>query len=188
MSDTHVITFADMRDEAIDQIKAAFSAHKKIYISAHPGQFNEAEIRRIANQTPAILTSFMRYRDSGRVIDFVTWVIARADNKDRLYDGALKIVSAIIPVIRKLNTEWCIDNPKDIEAECLYTGALDQINVTLWGVKWSWQISEPVLSGGSGGWPVIDLEDFEGYDATHQIGECVVQDNIYMEDIHGSTV
>jgi phage gp37-like protein len=89
-----IITFVDIRNEAVDQIKAAFSENKKLHIAAHPGQFNEAEIKRLASQTPAILTSFMRYADDDRAVHLVSWVLYRADNKDRLYDGALKIVSA----------------------------------------------------------------------------------------------
>jgi hypothetical protein len=58
-----MIRFVDVRDHAVTWLKEAFSPNKKLHIAAHPGQFNEAEIKRLANRTPAILTSFMRYTD-----------------------------------------------------------------------------------------------------------------------------
>lgn len=183
-----VITFTQIRDSAVEQIKAAFGSNPKIHIAAHPGTFNEAEIRRLSNQTPAILTSFMRYRDSDHKIEFITWVLCRADNKDRLYNAALDIVSALIGVIRNLDTDWTIDEPSGIEAECLYTGSLDQIGVTLWGIKWEWEIPEPSAEGGI---PVFDLDVFEGYDATHEVGSNSVSDNVTINNLevtNGNTI
>jgi hypothetical protein len=178
-----VITFTAIRDSAIEQIKTAFAGYGgKLYVAAHPGRFDEAEIKRLAARAPAILTSFMRYSDGGHSIDFVSWVTCRADGKDRLYDGALNLVSALIPVIRDLDCEWSMDRPDGIEAECLYSGALDQINVTLWGVRWRWRVQEPVLENGEGGVPLFDLGDFEGYDAAHRIGGGSVKDKVNMED------
>ena len=182
-----LITLVDIRDEAVSQIKAAFSNKNKLHITAHPGQFNETEIKRLANQTPAILTSFLRYVDEKNTVDFVSWVLYRADNKDRLYDGALKIVSTLIPVIKNLDAEWNIGSGEEIEAECLYSGSLDQINITLWGVKWKWHVMENCLSEGEGGILLPDLDYFEGYDATHQIGDDVVKDKINLEVKNAST-
>jgi hypothetical protein len=176
-----VQTFVGIRDNAVEQLKAVF-AGKKIHVAAHPGQFNEAEIKRLAQKTPAILTSFMRYSDEERAIDFVSWVLYRAEAKDRLYDGALKIVSALIPVIRNMDAEWSIDGGGHIDAECLYTGTLDQINITLWGVRWKWKIQEPIFAGGEGGILLPDdLEVFEGYDAAHQVGSGAAEDIVHLE-------
>ena len=177
-----VKTFVDIRNRAVDQIKAVFSANKKLHIAAHPGQFNETEIKRLANQTPAILTSFMRYSDEDHTVHLVSWVLHRADSKDRLYDGALKIVSALIPVIRDIDADWSIDGGKNIEAECLYSGTLDQINVTLWGVRWDWEIRGTVFDDTDGGILLPeDLDYFEGYDAAHRIGSAAVNDNVHLE-------
>jgi len=176
-----IITFVDIRDEAISQIKAAFAKNKKLHIAAHPGLFNEAEIKRLYNQTPAILTSFDRYTEKDHTVSFVSWVLYRSDSKDRLYDGALKIVSALIPVIRDVDAEWTIDGGTGIEAECLYSGTLDQINATLWAVRWDWKIQETILSEGEGGVPLDDLDYFKGYDATHQIGSAEVKDEVHLD-------
>jgi hypothetical protein len=178
-------TFVKMRDEAVSLIKAALP--EKMKVAAHPGQFNEAEIKRLSNQTPAVLTSFMRYREDGHSIDFVSWVLCRADGKDRLYDGALNLVSVLIPVIRELDTEWSIGGGEGIEAECLYSGALDNINVTLWAVRWSLRIRETVFEDGAGGIPALDLDFFEGYDALHKIGSGSVGDKIDLEVINGNS-
>jgi len=176
-----IVTLASVRDEAISQIKSAFAENKKLHIAAHPGRFDEAEIKRLANQTPAILTSFMRYTNEDHTVEFVSWVLYRADSKDRLYDGALKIVSSLIPIIGNLDAEWSIGEGKNIEAECLYSGSLDQINITLWGIRWKWHIRELTIEKGEGGILLPDLEYFEGYDATHNIENAIAQDNVNLE-------
>ena len=174
-----VATFTMIRDKAVEQIKAAFAAYGgKLHAAAHPGRFDAAEIKRLAVRAPAVLTSFMRYADESRSVDFVSWVMCRADSKDRLYDGALNLVSALVPVIRDLDCDWSVDAPCGIEAECLYSGALDQMNVTLWGVGWSWRIKETALKNGEGGVPLFDFGDFEGYDAAHRIGDGEAKDSV----------
>jgi len=183
------IDLVTVRDEAVNQIKTAFAKNQKLHIAAHPGSFDVTEIRRLATQTPAILTSFMRYTDEDHTVEFVSWVLYRADSKDRLYDGALKIVSALIPVIGDLDADWSIGSGKDIAAECLYSGTLDQINITLWGVKWKWHVSELPLNNADseGGTSLSDLEYFEGYDATHNIGSAVAEDNVNLEVKNANT-
>jgi hypothetical protein len=185
-----MITLAGVRDEAVSQIKTAFAANKKLHIAAHPGRFDEAEIKRLANQTPAVLTSFMRYTDENHTVDFVSWVLYRADNKDRLYDGALRIVSALIPAIGDLDAPWSIGGGENIEAECLYSGSLDQINITLWGIRWKWRITELTFNENEkseGGIKIPDLDYFEGYDATHTIGNAVAKDNVNLEVSNANT-
>jgi hypothetical protein len=175
-----VITYVDVRDTAVSQIQAAFSTDQHIHSAAHPGTFNEEELRRLAMKTPAILTSLVKIADRDvndeSWCDFVSWVLYRATNKDALYDGALKIVSKLIPVIRTVDAEWSINSGSGIEAECLYTGALDKINITLWAVRWRWQVRGAALDGG-----ILlpgDLDWFEGYDATHQVGEQDIHDEV----------
>lgn len=110
---------------------------------------------------------------------FVNWVVFRANNQDVLYDGALKIVSAVIPVIRNMDARWCIDGGREIEAECLYSGSLDKINVILWAVKWRWKL-RAVAEGGAVLLPG-DLDRFEGYDAEHIVGQQDVTDTVELE-------
>ena len=181
-----MITYLDIRDSVVAQLKDQFAGQKQIHIAAHPGTFNEEEIRRLATRTPAILSSLMRISDRD-VNDesfcvFVNWVLYRANNQDTLYDGALKIVSALIPVIRNMNAEWSIDGGREIEAECLYSGSLDKINITLWAVKWRWQV-RGVVSDGEEGAVLLpdDLDWFEGYDADHVVGQQTAKDEVHVE-------
>jgi hypothetical protein len=188
-----VKTYIDARNEAIAQIKDAFAVvngNNRLFIEAHPGRFDEAEVRRLATRTPAILTSLMGVDDEKNELEFVSWVLARAQGKDKLYDTALGIVSALIPVIRNLDADYGIDAPRDIAAECLYSGSLDAINVTLWAVRWTWELRKSVFESGEGGFPVFDLDIFEGYDAEHEIGSQTVSDSVTinnLEDENGNT-
>jgi hypothetical protein len=119
-------TFTMIRNSAIEQMKTAFAEYGgKLHIAAHQGKFDEAEIKRIAVRAPAVLTSILRYTDENHGIDFATWVLCRADSKDRLYDGDLNLVSALVSVIQNLDCDWSMDAPCYIVAECLYSGALD---------------------------------------------------------------
>jgi hypothetical protein len=185
-----VKTYVDVRNEAVEQIKAAFTDKDgkcPVFVEAHPGRFDEAEIRRLAQRTPAVFTSLMGVDDEKNEFEFVSWVLARAQGKDRLYDTALGIVSALIPIIRNLDADYSVDAPHGIEAECLYSGSLDAINVTLWAVRWTWELRKSVFESGEGGFPVFEPERFEGYDAAHQIGDVNVNDTVNLEVNHGNT-
>jgi hypothetical protein len=114
-------------------------------------------------------------------------VLARAQGKDRLYDTALGIVSALVPVIRELDADYSVDAPHGIEAECLYSGSLDAINVTLWAVRWTWELRKSVFEDGEGGFPVFELGNFEGCEAETKVGERAVQDSIDLEANYGNT-
>ena len=177
------MTYVGIRNEAVKQIQAAFTKDKRLVVEAHPGSFNEGEIRRLATRTPAILTALVRINDRDvndeSWCNFVSWVLYRADNRDTLYDGALKIVSALIPVIRNVTSDWSIDGGSNIEADCLYSGSLDQMNITLWAVKWRWQVRAVSEDGEI---PLIDdLDYFEGYEAVHVVGTQTAKDIVNLE-------
>jgi len=185
-----VITFVDIRNEAVTQIKKAV-ANDKIHIESHPGRFSENDIKQAAQKTPAVLTSILQIRKETNTIDFVSWVLYRANNKDMLYDGALKLVNTLIPVIGNLDADWSIDIPSDVVGECLFSGQLDAMNITLWVVRWSWKVEPSVFQNGECGIPIDELDIFEGYDAVHEIGDNTVSDNVNinnMEEKNGDTV
>jgi hypothetical protein len=178
----------DIRDHAVRLIRAAFPEAPELHIAAHPGRFSETEVKRLANRTPAILTSLIGYTDEDHMARFVSWVLYRATSIDRLYDGALKLVSALIPVVRDADAAWSIGGGKALDAECLYSGTLDQINLTLWGVRWDWKLQETVFRDGAGGVMLLDdLEYFEGYEGTHTIGSASVEDRVNLEVSHART-
>jgi hypothetical protein len=87
----------------------------------------------------------------------------------------LKIVSALIPVIRKADFNLVIKDT-NIEAECLYSGTLDAINITLWAVKWELALGGRAIQDAE---PFDELEYFEG---TTVVGAGEIQDHTNMED------
>jgi hypothetical protein len=175
------MSYLTIRDEAVEQIKTGIlPLYPKMTIEAHPGLFTEQSIKRDAQRTPAILTSLVKAADGERnTIMFVSWVLYRASNTDKLYDGALQIVSALIPVIRKADFDLVIKDT-NIEAECLYSGALDAVNITLWAVKWELVLGD--YAPGREGESLADLEQFEGYDGTTAVGTGEIHDHTNMED------
>jgi hypothetical protein len=158
------MSYLAIRDNAVEQIKAGIlPRYPKMTIEAHPGFFTEQSIKRDAQRTPAILTSLVKAADGDRnTVTFVSWVLYRSGGADRLYDGALRIVSALIPVIRKADFDLVIKDT-NLEAECLYSGALDAVNITLWAVKWELVLGDyAIRDAGS----LEGLEYFEGSEGT----------------------
>jgi hypothetical protein len=74
-------------------------------------------------------------------------------------------------------------------ASSLYAGALDKINVTLWAVGWRWQVRGAVWDEGEGGILLPgDLKYFEGYEASHIVGQKDIQDSVDLEvNEHGNS-
>ena len=171
-----------LRDAAVEHIKSAFT-EKGFFVAAHPGPFNETDIRQAAQKTPAILTSMLRIRESDDTLDFASFVLYRATSTDKLYDGAIAVTSKLIAVLKDLEHELCLDVPSEVSAECLFSGQLDSMNITLWAVRWSWQLQPYVVSGD---FTLPDtLEIFAGYDAEHNIGDALVPDTVTVNEILG---
>ncbi|MDR2096744.1 MAG: hypothetical protein LBP76_14675 [Treponema sp.] len=169
--------YLTIRDKAVEQIKAGIlPLYPKMTVEAHPGMFTEQSIKRDAQKTPAILTSLVKAADGERNrITFVSWVLYRAHHADKLYDGALKIVSALIPVMRKADFDLAIKDT-NIESECLYSGTLDAINITLWAVKWELILGDHAITGyGS-------LEGLEDFDELHGMAAAASYEHIDTED------
>ena len=177
------VTYLDIRDAVVKQLQAAFAHDKRITISSHPGNFDEAEIRRLMQKTPAVITSLAHIRDEDVeddcFIEFVSWVLYRADNQDRLYNGALSLVSAVVGAIKRVLLPVSFGGGRSINAECLYSGSLDKINATLWAVRWKLH-ARAVNDGG-----VIVLPDdfdwFKGYDAHLTVGKQTACDAVNLE-------
>ena len=180
-------TFLDIRNEAVRIIKESFQEQKRrITIEAHAGRFTESEIRRLATKAPAVLTSLMKIKDGEGTdnsdIHFISWLLVRADNKDKIYDSGLKFISLLIPVIRSIpnKSEYNATDVTDIEAENLYTGTLDNINISMWAVSWTWKGRATQLSEGN---IALDdeLEMFRGADGTLDVEERAVGATADME-------
>jgi len=173
--------YLTIRDAAVEQIKAGIlPLYPKMTIEAHPGLFTEQSIKRDAQRTPAILTSLVKAAEGERNnITFVSWVLYRASSEDKLYDGALKIISALTPVIRKADFDLVIKNT-NIEAECLYSGTLDAINITMWAVKWELVLGDHAVRGE--GESLSGLEQVGGYDGTTTVGTVEINEHANMEE------
>lgn len=176
-------TYLDVRNNVVEQIKKVFKNDKRLTLDSHPGRFDEGEIRRLMQHTPAILTSLMGISDNDvedeSNIDFVSWVLYRADNKDRLYDGALSLVSALIGIIKNINTPVSFGGGTHINAECLYSGSLDKINATLWAVRWKLNV-RGVNNEGNILLP-DDLDWFKGYESTLEVGTQKADDIVNLD-------
>lgn len=180
--------YLDIRNEAVRLIQGGFpkSKYKNLRVAAHAGRFTEAEIRRLANQTPAILTSLMDIKDcegtDNSECRFVSWVLVRASNADKIYDDGLKLVSLLTPVIRNIpnGSVYAGTDVADIEAENLYTGTLDSINISMWAVSWTWKVRATQTPDGDIALS-DDLEIFEGADGTLDIEKRAVGSKADME-------
>ncbi len=120
-------------------------------------------------------------------LEFVTWVLVRADNRDPLFDQALLLLSVLTPVLQGLNTEWSYNGAEDVEATNLFTGALAGINATLWAVKWSWPLRATTAPTPDEVTGVIEeggillpdeLEDFAGADGKTSVGDQTMEEKI----------
>ena len=68
----------------------------------------------------------------------------------------------------------------DIEAENLYTGTLDSINISMWAVSWTWSVRAMQLDDGTFATD-DELEMFEGADGTLGVEERAVGSKADME-------
>jgi len=170
------MSYLAIRDGAVARIRAGMlPLFPGMRIEPHPGAFTEQTIKQAAQRTPAVLTSLVRAADGTHAnsITFVSWVLYRASNEDRLYDGALKIVSALIPVIR--GADFALDiKDTTADAECLYSGSLDAMAVTLWAVR-----REMVLGSRALPQPSAEgLGDIEGFDGSIAVGAVQTETNM----------
>lgn len=178
--------YVQVRDAVVTTLRGAFDS--RVVVAAHGGGFSEAEIRRLATRTPAILTALMGVRsgssaDARQRVELITWVLARADSGDRTYNAGLKLVSALVPFLARLDEPWSIGGAESIDVRNLYTGSLGQMNVCLWAIRWDWELAASAIggaptnvTGGIRGSETLDV--FAGVDATHDIGGNDVTDTV----------
>lgn len=165
-----VVSYKDIRNAAVQAIANAFAPIRSVKVEAHPGRFDEAEIKRLAALAPALMTSLMRITpaegEDSQKLEFVTWVVVRADNVDLLFDRALVLISLLTPTLRDLDTGWCFGGGRDIDATNLFTSTQGAINVCLWAVKWTWMVRANQVGIAEGGILLPGaLNLFEGADA-----------------------
>ena len=94
----------------------------------------------------------------------------------------LKYTSLLIPVIRSIPNESKYNGTDvtDIDAENLYSGTLDNINISMWAVAWTWNVRATQIPDGTFATD-DELEMFEGADGTLKVEERAVGSKADME-------
>lgn len=194
------MTYVDVRDAVVNEMKETFIKAKNglgIEIKAHSGGFSEQELKRVFQKTPAILTSLLEMGSDDSTdnsyCSFVTWVVYRADNRDLLADGALKLVSAIMVFLQNFDLPYLYSVGK-IKAEDVYSASLDDTNVSLWAISWRCELQGIISSSEGenieGVFPELEgLECFDGWDSSLKIDNQAnaVIDNVNLEVKNGDS-
>lgn len=174
-------TYLDVKRSVIKQIKAHFENQKiKIEVCGSAGSFDESEIRRLFLRTPSIHVALTAISDSAQAdesfVSFVCYLVVQANQTDRLYDNAILLSGSLVSAIKNLEFGSFGYEAKDIKADCLYSGSTDKINSCLWAVNFKAKMRATSLDGSIT--DELDLENFEGYDATHNIGDEKANDEV----------
>ena len=113
---------------------------------------------------------------------FIHFFLFKLAHIDKIYDAGLKYISLLIPVIRSIpnESEYNGTDVTDVEAENLYTGTLDTINISMWAVSWNWKVRATQIPDGD---IALDdeLEMFEGADGTLDVEERAVGSTVDVE-------
>lgn len=171
------MTYLDIRNSIVEQIKKYFEDRNiKINVEASAGALNSEEIKRLFIKAPSIFISIANINIEQEYIRFVSYIVVRANQKDKIYDSGLQITGALMACIKNIDSaDWGYDS-KNISADCLYSGELDKINACLWAVSWDLKIRDSNIDGEINDTSI--LEDFEGYDAAHKIENKEVYDRV----------
>lgn len=177
-------TYLGIRNEAVEHIKKHFENQKvKLTVEATVSSFDEAELKRMFVKTPAVYISLVsiedRLKNDESYMNFNCFVVVQASQVDKLYDNGLKITGSLIQAIKTLDCGAFGYDTQELNAECIYNGALGNLNACLWAVSFRWKVRS-VSAGGENGeiLDTTDLEYFDGYDATHEVGKQEVKDKI----------
>ena len=175
------VNLVEILKGAVYHIRAGVPQHVRVEETV--GQYDVSDIKREFNRAPAILTAMMTARKSNSenddVVQFVSWVLARATNADKLASNGLALVSLLMPRLTEFAPDWSVDGVRDKESRNLYGYTLGSINVSLWAVTWSIPLRASTWSLEEGGILLpTELEPFLGYDAIHEVGETTIDDTI----------
>lgn len=182
-----MISYVDIRSEAVAYLKKVFSKAKGLIVDAHPGVFDVEELKRIALRAPAILTGLMDIdANDNHKLKFSTWIVVRGSTKDTLFDAALRYLTVVIPALKEIDAEWSDGGAKEVSARNLFTTSTAALNVGIWVVVWSWNVRgdciQVVDDETIGGILLPDeLGTFEGYDAEHKVGSTSVSENVTLQ-------
>jgi len=116
---------------------------KAVAVAAHPGRFDAGELRRCATKAPIVLVSALGasdIQDGGEVqglCQMAAFVLCRDLPRLPRDVAALSLVERLLRAVP--GNDWsgqASQAPRDLRAENLFSGELDQAGVALWAVSW----------------------------------------------------
>lgn len=177
------ITYTDIRNHVVEYLKQHLG-QSHITVATHPGKLHEDEIPQLSREVPSIIVSLMAVKKDGpedrERLSLTCWLLIGSTSSDQLHDQALTLLSGILPLLLKIDAPWSIGGATDLQAENLYTIPGDDLKLSLWAVRWDWNVrsatADVITDGGIPG--LEDLHDFERYNATHEVGTNQVDDSV----------
>lgn len=174
-------TYLDVKRNVIDQIKTHFEKQKvKIEVCGSAGSFDESAARRLFLRTPSVHVALTSISDSAQSdvssVGFVCYIVVSSSQTDRLYDNAILLTGSLMAAVKNLEFGSFGYEANDIKADCLYSGSMEKMNVCLWALDFKAKLRGVSAEGGIS--DSLDLENFEGYDATHNVGDEKVNDEV----------
>lgn len=174
-------TYLDVKRSVIEQIKTHFEKQKvEIEVCGSAGSFDESEVRRLSLRTPSVHVALTSISDSAQAdesaVSFVCYIAVSASQTDRLYDNAILLTGSLIAAVKNLEFGSYGYQARDIKADCLYSGSMEKINACLWAVNFKAKLRGVSADGSIA--DALDLENFEGYDATHNVGDEKANDEV----------
>lgn len=120
----------------------------------HDGKFNQAELKRIATKTPALLVALLgvtKVTDPGTEqsdaeLQLAAFVVTRSSPGLDRGPAARALMEALL--IHVPRTRWGltgVSSGRDVRAQNFYAGEIDRQGVALWAVSWR----QPVRLGDS---------------------------------------
>ncbi|OEU65817.1 MAG: hypothetical protein BA863_09000 [Desulfovibrio sp. S3730MH75] len=132
-------------------------------IKKYSGRFNLDDIKRVAENPPAILLSCLGLVSKGphsgcrvgklRMAAFILATAGRDENKKRI-DKDIIALSLVDQVVRILDEKWPLEEPQLIEADNLFA-ASGKTNAALWAITWEQKIALQETT------PLVEFYDVE---------------------------
>lgn len=178
------MTLSEILDTIAAAIRAALPALKSC--EAHGGRFDAQELMRVAAKAPALFVAITRvnnlrleYGERKAELMFAGFIVTKDTPGADRAQMALTILQALAGIIP--DNRWNIDGaeslPTNIEAQNLFSAALDKKGVAMWAISWrqTFAIAQEV--------DVAALNDFLTAHIEHDIdtgqdGEPLAQDDI----------
>lgn len=150
--------------------------------AAHGGRFGLPDLKRVAARAPAVLVACLGVVDAvaghGDTVVMARWAafVLVTDRPGAARDeGALLLVAEVLRRLAGNRFGDAAENiPRELRAENLYSGPLDQQGVALWGVTWR----QPVSLAADTGALADFLRFYADYDLAAPDGQIDATDHV----------